>query len=293
MNASLAVPKQTSPTKAACSPIEAEFAYLDAVRKRTSQALREFIAKCPDDPLVARARAIERQSADDEMWKSVAKDDKFVDYERYLSAFPDGLHAEEARGRAKLKKQAALPAAPSQPPAAPAPRAESAPPQARFIYHDGVDFGGDDLNPANPILFNQTLDSCANACQARADCRAFTFNRHKEACFLKSGTGRQRRDNRAISAVIERVAPTLAPVPAPVAANTTSAPGIRILEGYDLEGGDLNDHRPVTIMECAQFCGQSADCRAFSYVNAKNWCFLKRQVHEPRPNASVISVVKP
>lgn len=292
-NASPAPPKQAKPEAGKCSPLEADLAYADAIRKRTSQALRAFVMQCPDDQRVASVRAIELQSADDEMWESVAKEDKMVGYGQYLISFPNGLHVDEARQRVKLKKQAALLPPVEQPqvqPApmssTPAPRLENPAPQVPLIYHHEVDFNGNDLDPAQPVLFNHSLESCEAACRARAACRAFTFNHQKEACFLKSGTGRQKRDKRATSAVVERIAPT-ATAPGPALTG-----GGRILPGRDFEGGNLYDLRSVTLEQCVLSCARESQCRGFSYVELKNWCFLKRELSEPKPNAAVISGMK-
>lgn len=61
--------------------------------------------------------------------------------------------------------------------------AETAIPERRVILFRDMDFPGGDIQS----IFDSSMQACENACLARSDCGAFTFNSRSNACFLKSG----------------------------------------------------------------------------------------------------------
>jgi hypothetical protein len=148
------------------------------------------------------------------------------------------------------------------------------PPDPDFLYQNGVDFSGDDLDPSNPFLSGHTLDSCETACRSRPGCRAFTFNTSKNVCILKSGTGRPRNNGVAISGI------------------NWSGARIDLKHGVDYAGGDLYDVRFITRDHCKSLCEGTNKCVAFSYVESKSWCWLKKELTAPRNRADVVSGTK-
>ncbi|HGG04435.1 MAG TPA: hypothetical protein ENK28_03165, partial [Aliiroseovarius sp.] len=81
--------------------------------------------------------------------------------------------------------------------------AESIVPDRRAVIFRDTDFYGQDLQS----ILDTTLRACENACLARQDCNAFTFNGNKNACFLKSGAGAQTEFSGAFSAQILPTSP--------------------------------------------------------------------------------------
>lgn len=54
------------------------------------------------------------------------------------------------------------------------------------------------------------------------------------------------------------------------------------IENADYFGFDLETVRDVTLADCSQICLAQEDCRAFTYNNNANWCFLKSGYGELR-----------
>ncbi|MCT4607791.1 MAG: alpha-2-macroglobulin family protein [Pelagimonas sp.] len=79
--------------------------------------------------------------------------------------------------------------------------AEDSIPNKRLIFLRNLDFYGSDLQP----LFDTTLKACEKLCLDNPECRGFTFNQNKNACFPKSAVSRGEPFEGALSA---RVADT-------------------------------------------------------------------------------------
>jgi hypothetical protein len=195
------------------------------------------------------------------------------------------LTAESAR-RLTAEGQAlanlASPLATPTPSAAPWPTPSSTPsptpsPAAREFYsYDNTDFDGDDIKP---WLFNASFSDCRTACRDNSSCRAFTFNKRRNVCILKSGTGQPK--------------PSIEAVSASVIAISVPRFGITIQNGIDLPGGDLaGGLRNISLDQCSSACQSNASCAGFSYIKSKRWCWMKRQIVDRRLNDDIVSGVK-
>jgi hypothetical protein len=162
-------------------------------------------------------------------------------------------------------------------PTAAAPIPPSKPSERVFFSYDNTDFDGDDIKP---WLMNSNLSDCRMACTGNSACRAFTFNKRRDVCILKTGTGRPKPSSEAISV-------SMTPVSIPVVRVT-------VLNGVDLRGGDLDMRglRNVSLDQCANACLSNDSCAGFSYVKSKSWCWMKRQLLDRRLNDDVVSGVK-
>jgi hypothetical protein len=180
------------------------------------------------------------------------------------------LTAETAR-RLTLEGQLAANSAIPPPPQPPAP------PPREFYSYNGTDFDGDDIKP---WLTSYTLDGCRNACIGNTGCRAFTFNKPRGVCILKTGTGRPKPNPDAISA-------SMTPIVIPPVRLT-------ILSGVDLPGGDLEARgiKDISLDQCSDICLNNNSCAGFSYVKSKNWCWMKKQVVDRRSNNDIVSGIK-
>ncbi len=77
-------------------------------------------------------------------------------------------------------------------------------PEKRIVQIQDVDFFGSDLRS----VFDVSLSACQNACLDERLCKAFTYNRSAQACFLKTGVGEMVEFPGAISArVVETPEP--------------------------------------------------------------------------------------
>ena len=99
-------------------------------------------------------------------------------------------------------------------------------------------------------------------------CRAFTLYTKRRVCILKSGLGEPSINTDAIS---EAIVPVV---------------------GVDFDDGDLDEQREVSIRQCQDLCIKNDNCKGFSFVTAKSWCFLKDRIVSPTRNKNVVSWIK-
>jgi hypothetical protein len=292
-------------------PEAADLAYFNAVRQNTFEAYEALLREYPEHPRKQEILNAMQSITEEVRWKAVSKEGTLGAYKQYIDQFPNGTYIEVAKQKfAELtqgtdevycKLPANLDAARSlgrdalvefhdrcsQVAGSLALQANEAIGELdrqskAFDPYSGVDFDGDDRGP---WLYDQSLQGCTDACRADSGCRAFTFNTRRSVCILKSGYGTPKRSNEAISEVLHGLS-----IPPP-----QQQPAHMLRKyGIDYPGGDIdeNGYRPVTIDECSDRCLNDTQCRAFSYVPSKNWCWLKSQTGQEIRKSSVISGVK-
>ena len=135
----------------------------------------------------------------------------------------------------------------------------------QFSIYNNVDFSGDKVSP---WIYDFTLEKCRASCSENGTCRAFTFNTQRRVCILKSGVGEPSINTDAISGAIVPVV------------------------GVDFDDGDLDEQREVSIRQCQDLCIKNDNCKGFSFVTAKSWCFLKDRIVSPTRNKNVVSWIK-
>lgn len=193
-------------------------------------------------------------------------DDNGLPISRYLTAETARRLTSDGQSLANLA---------NPPPSTPTPTPTTV--TREFQSYDNIDFDGDDIKP---WLMNSSFGECRTACMGIAGCQAFTFNKRRNVCILKTGTGRLKPSIEAISA-------SLTPVSVPRVA-------ITVQNGIDLPGGDLDSDgiRNISVDQCAGACTSNASCVGFSYVKSKRWCWMKRQIRERRLNDDIVSGLK-
>lgn len=105
-------------------------------------------------------------------------------------------------------------------------------PERRETVIRNTDFFGGDLQP----LFDTTLEACRNACMADPDCKAYTFNTRKNACFPKVDVAETKPFEGAISARMLDTDPQV-----------LAQAGARAAELGFLSRGDLNAARTLAL----------------------------------------------
>ncbi len=302
------VPSAESPPATQPSDSVLELAYFDALRQNTFDAYDEVLKKYPNHPRKAEILAAIQRLADEQLWNNVNAHPSLGGYNQYIASFPEGTYIEVAKAKVEELSQGS-----DEDYCKSSTKLANARAGGRdalvefrdrcssisgglaieasleiqnldrankeFKSYRGIDFNGDDLGP---YLYNQSFESCADACRADTNCIAYTFNTLRSVCILKSGYGMPKFSNEAISAALQSLA-----VPSPQA-------GMRIERDMDHPGGDLgqNGIRPVALQECSQLCLGDSSCRGFSYVRAKRWCWLKSQVNSSFYKSGVTSGVK-
>lgn len=151
-----------------------------------------------------------------------------------------------------------------------------------FLTYDGYDIPGGDLGAP---LRGIPLDRCREVCRDNPRCDAFTYDKKSRWCFPKSGVSARADNPKAVSGVL---------VPrghAPAQAPTVGKGGMRIQQGTDLMGMDLEPEgiRPTTLDTCQRLCVDNPRCKAFSWVEETRWCWPKSAVPEARNRPGVMS----
>ena len=61
---------------------------------------------------------------------------------------------------------------------------------------------------------------------------------------------------------------------------------------YDRPGGDYHQYKANSFSQCASSCATNAKCRAYTYVNQTNMCWLKDSVPKRKANNCCVSGIK-
>ena len=66
------------------------------------------------------------------------------------------------------------------------------------------------------------------------------------------------------------------------------------LVGVDLFGDDLtsNGVKGISLTECEAICSKDSSCKAYSFIEAKQWCFPKHGSGNQKDNTDIMSGVK-
>jgi hypothetical protein len=263
-------------------------AYHQAVQKDTLEAYHEVLARFPNHPKrdlldrLMQRKNEERLLAEADAAKTPAEESRAL--QRLLIAYPDGVYGERARERLTYLSRTSVP--PSQSASAPAvspPTLESEPPPAAEQvrrFHD-FDAPGNDLFQFG----GADLDTCERACVQDRTCAVYTLNRDAAVCFLKATSGQLT----AFSGATTGVVAGRGQMPRQPALGSVS---LSRLDEMDLQGFDYRDQRDIDLSDCERGCAADARCRAFSWIRAKRWCWLKDNVSGPRRAIGVISGIK-
>lgn len=164
-----------------------------------------------------------------------------------------------------LRRPEPVPAAPVAalpPPTDAAPPPPSPPTQS--VYSD-IDFFGMDLSSSG--VRNVSLEECAAICQRSSDCAAYSYVRATRWCWPKSGVDNVSFAAGTVSGIKDFSRVNMAVLQRPFVEIT----------GADFPGFDLLPHglKNTSLDQCRQACAATLQCRAFSWVAKKNWCFPK------------------
>ncbi|WP_342588299.1 trypsin-like peptidase domain-containing protein [Phyllobacterium endophyticum] len=135
-------------------------------------------------------------------------------------------------------------------------------PHRSFIVVGGLDVIGFDY----ATLKNVTFGQCKSACADDLSCKAVTYNRDANYCFLKNDAALLIRNKDAIASYSTEKA------------GDVLKTSISIHASRDSAGGDYRRLQGSTFVGCFVACIRDDVCRAFSYVRKSNDCWLKSQV---------------
>lgn len=151
-----------------------------------------------------------------------------------------------------------------------------------------LDYPGTLLNGLVTAEVLTTPDKCRKLCTDRSGCAGYDHSFSKNQCRLFGGIASARED--AASTAGTRYPITGYREPTPVAAPH------RIFNhyaNYDLFGFDLDQGAATSLAQCEDFCRGNEECRAFTFNEWNQMCFLKSGTAElrlePRATTGVLA----
>lgn len=129
--------------------------------------------------------------------------------------------------------------------------------------------------------------ACIAYCASIDGCRAFSYNRRRRGCYPKMGIITVERYPGVDSGAVESLRGRLFPPTESVTSRTRGLEDKTDFPGRDLADG--NGVRPVSLERCREICLQDRQCRAYTYVADKRWCFPKSSVSRRRPERRAVS----
>jgi hypothetical protein len=131
--------------------------------------------------------------------------------------------------------------------------------QSYLVEANGYDAIGFDYSTLKDV----PLYTCKSACESDSQCKAFTYNKHYNFCFLKRDVVALIRNGDATSAYSSEKSSQV------IFSNFT------IFRDRDFPGGDYMRLSKSAYLTCFMACLNDNVCRAFSYVRRKKECWLK------------------
>ena len=132
-------------------------------------------------------------------------------------------------------------------------------------------FGGDLTKDGHREV---SLGDCEAICAASEECSGYTYVLDKSWCWPKHDVSRPVAGRPGLKSGVKTKEP--------------SVPRFRHIPDTDLFGGDLtkDGHREVSLGDCEAICAASDECRGYTYVLGKSWCWPKHDVSQPVPRRS-------
>jgi uncharacterized caspase-like protein len=261
----------------ATTPVEDPMViYLSAVRSGDPKQLEAFLSRYPQHEMADQARRILLDFADDELWETSKSRNTARDFRVYLMAFPSGRHRDEAQALLDALDAPPVPDAPAVP---------------HFEALADLDLSGGDLTPNG--YRGISLEACQNQCSVDASCVAYTYVLAKQWCWTKGSVGTRQYRAGMISALktmvpgqMETEAPSEDLPPAQPLQRT-----LRLYQNIDIAGFDLttNGIKDISLADCETWCRAESACKAFSYIERKNWCWPKYGIGTTYGKSGIIS----
>jgi len=142
-------------------------------------------------------------------------------------------------------------------------------------------------------------DRCRRICTERSGCAGFDFSASTGQCRIFGGIAGAKNDSSSRAATRYPVAGYRAPTagfeesaPDEVPSDTV-ARNFKSYPNYDLFGSDLSDSPASSMAQCESLCRENGECRAFTFNEWNQKCFLKSGSGslrlEPRARTGVLT----
>ncbi len=145
-----------------------------------------------------------------------------------------------------------------------------------------TDFLGGDLTDLGHR--GVSIGRCEAICAASDQCRGYTYVPEKNWCWPKHDVSQPLDGRPGLVSALRTYVPAGRSQSSDRSVRTEGAQSEwRLLPNKDIAGGDLTDlgHRGVSIGRCEAICAASDQCRGYTYVPEKNWCWPKHDVSQP------------
>jgi hypothetical protein len=139
--------------------------------------------------------------------------------------------------------------------------------------------GGDYLN-----MVIRSVADCRQVCAADARCRAYTYLRSKNTCYLKDRVFRAEPNDDAVTGAKREY--EIPSGPPPIVGGMTEEPGT------DRPGYDYTHFAARGSEECKRACARDDRCRAYVFLSRFGNCYLKSGVSSPQPKPDAVSGYK-
>lgn len=142
-----------------------------------------------------------------------------------------------------------------------------------------VDLPGNDYHNRREV----SLKACRAECENDERCSGFSWVPSKRWCWMKSAPGTEVSREGMISGIKTDLRS---------AHDRPAAPSITTYPNLDLSGTDYANYKGMDLDRCTTSCAQDGQCVAFSWVAAKEWCWLKSTVGRSEARDGITSGAK-
>jgi len=148
-----------------------------------------------------------------------------------------------------------------------------------------LDYPGTLLNGLVTAEVLMTPEKCRKLCNDRSGCAGFDHSSSTKQCRLFGGIASAREDTASIAGTRY-----------PITGYREPTPVTRTFDhyaNYDLFGFDLDQRSASSLAQCEDFCRDNEECRAFTFNEWNQKCFLKSGTAklrlEPRATTGVLT----
>lgn len=151
-----------------------------------------------------------------------------------------------------------------------------------------LDYPGTLLNGLVTAEVLMTPDKCRKLCTDRSGCAGFDHSSSTNQCRLFGGIASAREDTASTAGTRYPITGYREPTPVAGPPRTFDH-----YANYDLFGFDLDQGAATSLAQCEDFCRENEECRAFTFNEWNQKCFLKSGTAElrlePRATTGVLT----
>lgn len=144
------------------------------------------------------------------------------------------------------------------------------------------DYPGTSLNGLRTAEVQLTLEKCRRLCTDRTGCAGFDYSSSTQQCRLFGGIASARDDSGYTAGTRYPIPGFRSPVAVTEPDAETSPRTFRHYANYDIFGFDLAQGPATSMSQCEDLCRDNPECKAFTFNEWNQKCFLKSGTAELR-----------